>query len=135
MHSPDTLRIRGTLRVFGYPETPAEVVILRRSVPWRGVRAGAFGLGGLVVAPVVALIPPHAAWALAAVVTGLVLGGLKWAERYTLLTLSSRCPRCGAPVEVQGPTRLKGRLMVDCEGCHHGSTLTLPADSFPPGGA
>lgn len=130
MQSPGVLEVPGTLRIFGHDDTVARLVVLRRGMAWRGLRAGGLLLAGLVAAPVVALIPPHAAWALAAVITGLVLGGRKWAERFTLLSLEGPCPRCGSTIRVAGPTRLKNPDTVDCEGCHHGSTLTVPQESL-----
>ena len=105
--------------------------MVARSVGWRGARAGLFFLGGVVLSPLVALIPPHAAWALASVVTGIVLGGRKWAERHTLFSLSGVCPRCGAAVQVEGPMRFRNGSTVDCASCHHGATLTVDAAALP----
>lgn len=118
--------VRGTLSVFGYPGSPATASVLPRSLGWRATRAGGSVLMGLVAAPVVALLPPHIAWALGAAVTGFILGARKWAERFTLLALEGSCPRCHAPLGLDRPTRLRTPFTVDCPNCHHGSSLTFP---------
>lgn len=126
MHASEPREVQGTVTLFGYDETDATATVLPRSVGWRALRAGAFVAGGLLLAPVVALLPPHVAWALAAAVTGMVLGARKWAERFTLLSLEGRCPRCGEPLAVGRPTRLRNPWTLDCEACHHAVTLTVP---------
>lgn len=118
--------IQGHLRIFGYPDTPAPASVLPRSVGWRAARAGARVLAGLVAAPLAALIPPHAAWALGAAATGLVLGARKWSERRTLVSLAGACPRCGAPITLDRPVRLRDPFPIDCTACHHSASLHLP---------
>ncbi|HSG48302.1 MAG TPA: hypothetical protein VLA43_10850 [Longimicrobiales bacterium] len=132
MTPPASTTVTGSLNVFGYGETRATLRVLPRSRGWRALRSGALTLGGLVAAPVVALIPPHAAWALGAAVTGAVLGARKWGERFTLLSLRGSCPRCGAPLTLDRPGPLRNPATVDCEACHHAATLTIPAESLRP---
>lgn len=125
MHPQGTREIQATLRVFGFEDTRAHLSVLPRSTPWRAARAGTFAVAGVFMAPVVALVPPHAAWGLAAVVTGCVLAARKWGERFTLLELEGPCPRCGSALAVATPTRLRDPWTVDCEACHHQATLTV----------
>lgn len=120
------VKIQGTLQTFGHEATEAHAEVVARSVGWRATRAGAFLIGGLGLAPVVAVLPPHVAWALGSAVTGFVLGARKWAERFSLLSLEGACPRCGAVLHVDGPVRLRNRGSLSCETCHHAATLVFP---------
>lgn len=124
------MEIRGTLATFGHDPTEVAAQVLPRSVRWRAVRAGAFLAGGVLSAPVVAVFPPHVAWALGAVVTGIVFATRKWAERFSLLALEGTCPRCGAAVQLSGPMRLRNPWSLSCEACHHGAVLTFPEEAF-----
>jgi hypothetical protein len=123
--------VSGTLQVFGHEDTTAELKVVPRGAGWRATRAGGFILGGLLAAPVVALLPPHVAWAMAAVLTGLFFGLRKWAERHTLMELSGPCPRCGATIHVGSATRLRNPWTVSCESCRHAATLTVASEELP----
>lgn len=123
--------VTARLRVFGSPETPARARVVPRSVSWRLLRAGGLAAAGVVAAPVVALIPPHAAWAMGSVVTGLVLAARRWAERWTVLALEGRCPRCGEPMILHRPTRLRSAWSVGCDACHHAAVVEVDLPSSP----
>lgn len=130
MENGEPRELEGTLSVFGHDDTGARVTVLPRSTGWRAVRAGGLVLAGLLAAPVVALLPPHVAWAMGAALTGIFLGARKWAERYTAVSLEGPCPRCAAPLGLGGATRLRNPWTVDCEECHHGITLTIPEEAL-----
>lgn len=127
----DLHTVQARLTVFGHPATDATLSVLPRSTGWRAARAGALTGGGLILAPVVAILPPHVAWALASAVTGSVLGWTKWQERYTLTELSGKCPRCGEPISITSPTRLRSPWTVSCDACHHPATLEVDSSALP----
>lgn len=124
--------VTGTLSVFGHEDTEAHLRLLPRSTGWRATRAGAFTLGGVALAPLVALVPPHAAWALASVGTGVALGIRKWKERFTLLRLRAPCPRCGQEIRRDSPARLRTPETVTCEACHHSASLVVDPEALRP---
>ena len=114
----------GTLSLFGYPSTEAHLDVRPRSAGWRASRASLFAGGGLVLAPFLGLLPPHAPWAVAALGIGGVLGLRKWRERFTLLGFQGRCPRCGSELELEAGIPVKSVMTVPCKECNHDSKLT-----------
>ncbi len=126
--------VEGTLSLFGFPDTPAELAVLPRSAGWRLGRSSAFIGTGLVLAPLVGLIPPHAPWVLAVLGTGGLMGIRKWKERFTILSLQGECPKCGGPLSLKSGTPLRSVMTVPCSGCNHDSRLTvalLPLETTP----
>ena len=79
----------------------------------------------LIVAALVALIPPHAPWAVAALGIGATITRRRWLERHTVRSMSGDCPRCATPLSVDRPTRLRHPHAISCETCHHEPLLTL----------
>jgi hypothetical protein len=75
-----------------------------------------------VIAPFVAIVPPHAPWAIGALATGVILARRRWLERFTLERVEGVCPKCGEPLAVKA-ARLRLPHLVACEGCHHQSEL------------
>lgn len=133
-HDPESRRVEGHLGLFGHGATRASVRLVARSRRWRTGRAlRVLGIG-LVVAPGVALIPPHAPWLLGALVGSALLARRRWRERITLLAVEGTCPRCGEPVRFEGPTRLKEPHPIPCDACHHESTLEVDAPPSAEGG-
>jgi hypothetical protein len=127
-------RVRGRLELFGHESTEVEVELEARSRRWRMVRA-AWTLGlGLVVAPVVGLIPPHAPWLIGALGIAILLASRRLRERHTLLSALGPCPRCGANLSLNGPTRLRHPHPAPCDSCHHESTLRVDAGLLPEAG-
>ncbi|MBT8398356.1 MAG: hypothetical protein KJN92_15385 [Gemmatimonadetes bacterium] len=110
--------------MFGFPSTTAEIEALPRSIGWRLSRAAAFIGGGLLLAPAVGVVPPHAPWVVAALGIGGFLGIRKWRERFTILSFLGSCPKCGAALAIKRGTPLKKVITVPCPGCNHDSTLT-----------
>ena len=124
----------GTLSLFGFPDTPARLEVLPRSAAWRWLRASVFFGGGLLLAPAVGLVPPHAPWVAAALGIGGIMGIRKWRERFTILSLQGTCPRCGGALSLASGTPLRPVMTVPCGGCNHESRLATPIRSTRPGG-
>jgi AcrR family transcriptional regulator len=101
-----------------------------RSKQWR-VR-GAVQIMGvfLAVAPVVAILPPHAPWPIGALAVGGILARRRFSEDCTLVSLAgAECPKCGTAMTSK-QTRLRAPHAINCEGCHHQSTLKVPKESL-----
>ena len=132
------LQLSGTLSLFGFPPVEASLKVVPRSVAWRGALASAYVGGGLLLAPILGMVPPHAPWAVGVLVCGGFLGVRKWRERFTLLSLDGACPKCGGKVSIPSRVPLKSGISVPCEGCHHDSrllvTIPAPSDSSGEGG-
>jgi len=121
--------LSGTVSLFGFASTSAELGVLPRSTAWRRLRGGAFFAGGLAAAPVVGMVPPHAPWAIGALAIGGVLGLRKLRERFTLISLHGSCPKCGGALSLSPGTPVRQEMAVPCEGCHHDSRLSI---ALPP---
>jgi len=78
-----------------------------------------------VVAPMVAVFPPHAVWLIGALLTGSVLARRRYIERFTLVSVKGACPKCGDAIAVKS-TRLRIPHQLPCENCNHESLLRLP---------
>jgi len=128
------LELSGTLNLFGFPPRQVSVVVLPRNRRWRALRASVFFGGGLLLAPLVGVVPPHAPWVAAALGFGGFFGIRKWRERFTLVSFEGSCPRCGESVRIRAGTPLRATLSVPCEGCHYDAQLTveLPRGPTPP---
>lgn len=112
--------------VFGHPPTTVVLEVIPRSTRWRRGRALRWFLLGAVLAPLLAILPPHAPWGVAAAMTGVVLGVRRWRESYTLVGIEGPCPRCGQALESEGATPLSFPHAVGCPAC--GNLVTLQAD-------
>ncbi len=112
------------MEAFGFPTQPASIEAVARAASWRASRALLAAAVALGVAPIVALVPPHFPWLIGAVVTGGVLARRRLTERYTVLSMTAVCPRCGAPVTT-GPGRLTAERTVSCGSCNQDSVLTV----------
>jgi hypothetical protein len=111
--------------LFGYDDTPARVTLRHRSFGWRaGGAARTLGVS-VVVAPIAALLPPHAIWPLGVLGTGAFLARRRWSEEFTLVELRASCPKCA-----QAFRAITGRLRMPhplpCDGCHHEASLRVP---------
>ena len=112
--------------MFGEEPSTVDLVLLRRSDTWRIAGAARNGALGLLVAPVVFLVPPHIPWAVGSLITGLFFAWRRWKERVTLQALDGACPRCGQEVAVARPVRLRTPHTLPCSGCQHEMTLRVP---------
>lgn len=118
---------RATL--FGFDDTPVRATIIARSRARRvGGAARTFAVF-VVVAPFVAIFPPHAVWPIGALLTGAVLARRRYVERFTLVQVDGSCPRCGAPLSVK-PGRLERPHALPCEGCNHEPSLRVPDEAL-----
>jgi hypothetical protein len=116
---------RGSMILFGFPSTGVEGEVIPRSRNWRGLRLFGFLAGGLVLAPLVGLIPPHAPWAVGALGVGLFFGIRKWRERLTLVSFQGGCPKCGAEIRLKPGSAVRNGMSITCDQCHHDSVLSL----------
>lgn len=105
--------------LFGHAPTAARLDLLPRSRAWRTRKAALPLVVGVALAPVVALLPPHAPWALVALVTGGILALRRWKERYTIQAAEARCPRCEADLPLAAGSRLRIPHPVTCPECGH----------------
>lgn len=114
---------RATL--FGFEAIPVRAKIIARSHGWRvGGAARTFGLF-VLVAPFVAIFPPHAVWPIGALLTGALLARRRYVERFTLVGVDGPCPKCGAPLSVERG-RLEQPHPLPCDGCNHEPSLRVP---------
>lgn len=116
--------------LFGFDPSPVSLEVLPRTRKWRLMGAARALAISLVVAPVVAIVPPHAPWAIGALVAGAYFARRRWMETYTLADVDGACPKCGASFETK-PTRLKRPHPLECEQCHHVSELRIPEEALP----
>ena len=118
--------------LFGFDPAPVEVTLRQRNRAWRvGGAARTFGIS-VVVAPFVALLPPHAVWPIGALAVGGFLARRRLSERFTLLALEGACPKCGERIRTKRG-RLRRPHPLPCDHCHHESTLRFP-EGFPEAG-
>ncbi len=113
------------ITLFGFDLVHATARIEARSTGWRAKRASMALAAGLLVAPAVGLVPPHAPWALGALGMGLFMARRRWAEAHTLHFLEGACPRCGEGVSLSHPVRLRHPHPISCPSCHYESALSV----------
>jgi hypothetical protein len=126
---PDTFVLEGEATLFGFDATPAAVTVTPRSRAWRiggAVRTLAIFV---VVAPFLAIFPPHAVWPIGTALTGAFLARRHYVERFTLRGLEGVCPKCGGPLSAK-PGRLHLPHPVPCDACHHEASIHIPSDAL-----
>jgi hypothetical protein len=121
--SPFSATAQATL--FGFDSTVSEVTIRPRSRGWRVGGAVTTFLVVVAVASPLVVFPPHAVWLLGGLGTGAFLAHRRYIERFTLLSATGQCPKCGHGFSLK-TTRLRTPHPLPCEGCHHEGTLRLP---------
>jgi hypothetical protein len=117
--------VEGQATLFGFDAVPVQGSILPRSRGWRIGGAARTMVLFLVIAPLVAVFPPHAVWLIGALITGGVLARKRYVERFTLKALSGACPKCGKAFETKAG-RLRLPHPVPCAGCHHEASVRFP---------
>jgi hypothetical protein len=85
-----------------------------------------------VIAPVAALVPPHAPWGIGTLAAGVILARRRMMEQFTLIELEGSCPKCKEPLKVKR-ARLRTPHPITCEGCHHQASLKVPAETLAAG--
>jgi hypothetical protein len=126
--------IRTTARVtlFGFESTEAFASIQPRGRRWRvGGAARTMGIF-VVIAPMMAIVPPHAPWLIGALTAGIILTRRRLIERFTLISLEGTCPKCDATINVKR-TRLRIPHPLTCQSCHHQASLKVPAETLAAG--
>lgn len=123
------LAVDARATLFGFDDQPVRAEVIPRSRAWRvGGAARTFAMFALV-APFVAVFPPHAVWFLGALTAGGVMARRRYVERYTLVSVEGRCPKCGGTLSAK-----KGRLRephpLPCEGCNHEPALRVSTDAL-----
>ena len=86
----------------------------------------------VVIAPFVAIVPPHAPWGIGALAAGAIFARRRMIERFTLISLEGTCPKCEHPLRVKR-ARLRIPHPLTCEGCHHQASLKVPAEALAAG--
>lgn len=123
------MRVDARATLFGFDDEPVRADVIRRSRSWRvGGAARTFAIF-VVIAPFVAVFPPHAVWLIGALAIGGILARRRYVERFTLVDVQGRCPKCGTPLSVK-PGRLKRPHPLPCEGCNHEPSLRLPDEAL-----
>lgn len=122
--STNAMQIEAEAILFGFPSTRALLRVRSRTASWRATGAALRISGSVVVAVLVAAVPPHAPWLIGALVVGAVLARRRWIERYTLESLEGTCPKCDEALNVRAG-RLRIPHPLPCEGCHYESALRI----------
>ncbi len=107
------------ITLFGFDPVDATARIEARSAGWRARRASMALAAGLIMAPLLAVVPPHAPWVVVAVGIGLLTAGRRWAEAHTIHFLDGACPRCGEGISISRPARLSRPHAISCLSCRY----------------
>ena len=107
------------ITLFGFDPVDATARIEARSTGWRARRASMALAAGLIMAPLLAVVPPHAPWVVVAVVVGLLTARRRWAEAHTLHFLEGACPRCETGISLSRPARLIRPHPISCPSCQY----------------
>ncbi len=121
--SPTTVSAKA--QVFGHDPTSVQLTLVPRTTRWRAVRAAPFLVGGIVLAPILGILPPHAPWAVGAGGGGLYMALRKWGERFTFVGVEGICPRCGAGLNLSGAPPLKMPHRIPCDACGNPVSITV----------
>lgn len=124
-HAEDTFDVPARLTLFGFDDSEATVRVRPRSRSWRVWGAARTQAVGLVLAPVVGLVPPHVPWALGALGVSFFLARRRWHHVFTVESVTGSCPKCGKAVSARSGM-LRDPHPVPCDGCHHDLSLLLP---------
>ena len=117
-------RLDARLTLFGSPPRPAVLDVTPRPRSQRTTRALTTLGATLVLALLVALIPPHAPWLLGVLAVGAWRARGEWRGEYALHELAGLCPRCDAPLELD-ERYITPPLVVHCDACHAQPMLTI----------
>ena len=123
MAEPAAVNARLSLR--GHEPRPADLSVVHRSPRTRAARALLSLMGLWVLAPVVALMPPHLPWALLAFCAGIYLAVRQWSGEYVVQRFEGTCPRCARPLPLPAGSRIRLPHPMVCYGCHHEPVLEI----------
>jgi hypothetical protein len=126
---PETgAHLRARITLFGFDEVQGTARVEARTAGWRARRATWALAAGLIAAPIVGLVPPHAPWALGALGVGLFTARRRWAEQHTLHTFEGACPRCEEPISISRPVRLLRPHPVSCTSCRFELSISVEVE-------
>jgi hypothetical protein len=114
----------GRLELFGAQPRPAVVEVTPRPRGKRMTRALATLGTALVLAALVALIPPHVPWLLGVLAVGIWRARAEWRGEYHLHEFAGACPRCGEALKLED-RYITPPLVVHCDACHSQPRLSL----------
>lgn len=123
--SANGVTVPAHITLFGFDDVPTEARIEAQSVGWRARRTLLALAVGLIVAPAVFLVPPHAPWALGVLGIGLLTAVRRWAEKHTLHFMEGACPRCREDISISRPIRLHHPHVISCTSCQYESAITV----------
>lgn len=129
MDEPEDYALEGEATLFGFDSVPAQAGITPRSRAWRVGGALRTMAIFVVIAPLVAVIPPHAVWFIGALLAGAFLARKRYIERFTLTRLVANCPKCGGAFDIKSQ-RLRIPHPVSCDDCHHESNIRFSGDAL-----
>ena len=113
------------LSLRGHEPRPAALEVEYRSPKTRATRALLSLLGFWLLAPLVAVIPPHIPWALLAFAAGIYFAARQWTGEYVVHRFEGACPRCGAALPLPAGSRIKLPHRMVCYQCHHEPVLEV----------
>lgn len=119
------VQLPGRLSLRGHEPTPA--TLEAEAVP-RGTRtrrAVLNLLGFWVLIPIVAFIPPHIPWVIAAFVAGIYFAYQHWKGEYVVQGFTGDCPRCSNALTIKQGSRVHVPHTITCFNCHHEPVLTI----------
>lgn len=125
MSTTDVVRPPARLVLQGSASVPADVEVVYQPRATRLTRA-ILSLGICwVLMPLVFFIPPHVPWVFAAFAAGIVFFVRSLRGEYHVASFEGACPRCGRGLEIKAGSRIRGRHVLDCYGCHRQPELVL----------
>jgi hypothetical protein len=121
---PET--IPGTLHLFGFPDVPAQVTIVRHDAGAR-MRRALVALGACWGLGLVSVLVPIAHFVLVPgfFVLGIVLATTRARETASVLGAAGHCPRCDAERAFVASGRLREESMAQCPVCRNELSLTI----------
>lgn len=120
--------VEAPVTLFGHEPSGAALELRARSRGWRFRKAAIPGGLFVLLAPAVALLPPHVPWAVAALGTGFYLARRGWKEEFTVAAFEGSCPRCDAELDLPSGSRLRFPHSLHCAGCRHEPVLKVDPD-------
>lgn len=121
----DAIAAPARLSLRGHDPAPARLEVVPRSRKTRTTQALLALLGFWALAPLVALLPPHIPWALAALGAGIYFAWRNWSGEYVVRGFEGSCPRCGAALEIRPESRIRLPHEMNCFACHHQPILEV----------
>ncbi|HEX7120586.1 MAG TPA: hypothetical protein VF212_17470 [Longimicrobiales bacterium] len=113
------------MTLFGFKAVPARAEVVHRPRPVRVSRALLYLAGCWALMPIVAIIPPHFPWAIAAFGAGIYLAWTNWRGTYEVRSVEATCPSCGGALTVKAGAKISLPHKIVCYACHQEPFLEL----------